>query len=135
MFVRVIHNNMFEHFTANNLILPTQSGLNLVLFCKNLLLSRTNESFQSFDNSFEVRDIFTDASKKFNKVTNSGLIFNLSQYGRSGNLIKLFQNCRLQVAHNGQGSCPSWCPSSMYSSSKFLLDIYQRSIRCFILKS
>ena len=60
---------MFEYFTANNLLLPNQSGL-----IKpgdsgiNQLLSIKHEIYQSFDNGFEFWDVLLDIMKAFNKV-------------------------------------------------------------------
>ena len=42
--------------------------------------------------SLEVRAIFLDISKAFDKVWHGGLIFKMRQNGISGQLLKLFQN-------------------------------------------
>ena len=43
-------------------------------------------------NSLEVRAVFLDISKAFDKVWHDGLIFKMRQHGISGWLLKLFQN-------------------------------------------
>ena len=44
---------------------------------------------ESFDEGFEVRGVFLDTSKAFDKVWHEGLIFKLKQNGISGNLLNL----------------------------------------------
>ena len=53
-----------------------------------------NEIHQAFENpkSLEVRAVFLDISKAFDKVWHDGLIFKLKQNSISGNLLKLFEN-------------------------------------------
>ena len=59
---------MYEFLTENNLISPNQSGFKPGYSCTNQLLSITHEIYKSFDDGLEVRDIFLDISKAFNKV-------------------------------------------------------------------
>ena len=58
------------------------------------LLYLVNEIHQVFESSMllEVRAVFLDISKAFDKVWHGGLIFKLKQNVVSGNLIKFFQN-------------------------------------------
>ena len=55
-------------FLANNLLAPTQSGLEPGGSCINQLLSITHEIYSSFEDGFEVRSNFLDISKAFHKV-------------------------------------------------------------------
>ena len=59
-------------------------------------------------NPFEVRTVFLDISKAFDKVCHDGLIFKLEQNGISGNLLKLLQNYlrnrKQRVVQNGSYS-------------------------------
>ena len=55
-------------FTANNLISKNQSGFKPGDSCINQLLSITHKVFTSFDNGLEVRSLFLDVSKGFDKV-------------------------------------------------------------------
>lgn len=59
---------MFEYFTAINLVSPNQSDFKLGDSYINQLSSVTNEIYQSFDNGFEVQDMFLDISKAVDKV-------------------------------------------------------------------
>ena len=69
---------MFEYFTAINLVSPNQSDFKLGDSYINQLSSVTNEIYQSFDNGFEVQDMFLDISKAVDKVWHDGLTLKLS---------------------------------------------------------
>ena len=70
---------MFEFFIANNLISKNQLGFRPGDSRINQLLSITHEIYLSFDDNLEVRDVFLDISKAFDKVLHKGLIFKLKQ--------------------------------------------------------
>ena len=77
---------MFGFFIENDLISQYKSGFKAAKFCINQLLSITHKIYQSFDDGFDVRSVFLDISKAFDKVWNDGIIFKLKQNGISGNL-------------------------------------------------
>ena len=81
IFERLLYDRMFEFFTANNLISKNHSGFRSGDSCINQLLSITHEIYQSFDDSLEVRAVFLDISKAFDKFRHKGLIFKLKQNG------------------------------------------------------
>ena len=81
IFERLMYNNLYEFFIKNDLISSNQSGFNQDGSCIYQLLSITHEIYQSFDNGFEVRGIFLDISKAFDKVWHKGFIFKLKQNG------------------------------------------------------
>ena len=58
------------------------------------LVSITDEIYSAFDcnPSLEVRDVFLDLSKAFDKVWRNVLIYILKLLGISGSLLKLIQN-------------------------------------------
>ena len=87
VFERLIYNSLFEYFIQNDLISPYQSGFKLGDSCTNQLISITHEIYQSFDDGFEVRGVFLDISKAFDKVWHDGLIYKLKQNGVAGDLL------------------------------------------------
>ena len=110
IFGRLIFNEMFIYFSANKPISKNQSGFQLGDPCINQLLSITHEIFTSFDNGLEVRSVFLDISKAFDKVWHEGIIFKLKQNGISGQRLHIlsdFLSSRKQrVVLDGQNS--SW---------------------------
>ena len=101
---------MFEFFIQNNLITPNQSGFKTDDSCINQLISTTHEIYKSFDDGYEVRGVFLDISKAFDKVWYQGLHYKLRQNGISGELLKILtdflDNRTQRVILNGQYS--SW---------------------------
>ena len=65
---RLIFNEMFGFLTESNLISSNQSGFKPGDSCINQLLSITHKIYKSFDNGFEVRGVFLDISKAFDKA-------------------------------------------------------------------
>ena len=105
---RLMFNEMFKFFIENELISSNQSGFKPGDSCVNQLVSITHEIYKSFDERHEVRGVFLDISKLFEKVGHDGIIINLTQNGISGNLLKLLRDFlrerRQRVALNGQVS-------------------------------
>ena len=101
---------MLKYFLDNNLISPKQSGIRPGDSCINQLLSINHDIFTSFDNGLEVRGVFLDIFKAFDKVWHDGLIYKLKQNGIKDKLLCLlidFLKKRQQrVVLNGQSS--SW---------------------------
>ena len=56
---------------------PNQSEFKLGNSCTNQLLAITHKIHKSFDEGFEVRGVFLDILKAFNKVWHESLIFKL----------------------------------------------------------
>ena len=68
IFERLIFNEMFIYFSANKLISKNQSAFQPGDSCINQMLSIGHGIFTSFDNGLEVRSVFLDISKAFDKV-------------------------------------------------------------------
>ena len=65
---------MFGFFLENKLITPHKSGFKPGDSCINQLLSIAHEIYKSFDDGFELRIVFLDISKAFDKVWHDGII-------------------------------------------------------------
>ena len=98
-----------------NLLNPHQSGYCPEDSCVHQLLSITYDIYKSFDAnpSLEVRGIFLDMSKAFDRVWHEGLLFKLKRLGLSGKyygIINSFlRNRHQRVVLNGHrpGGLPS----------------------------
>ena len=114
IFEKLLFNGLYSFFEDNKLLNPCQSGFKKHDFCINQLVSITHQIYSAFDcnSSVEVRGVFLDLSKAFDKVWHNGLIYKLKSLGISGSLLKLIQNYldnRFQrVLLNGQTS--EWKP-------------------------
>ena len=108
IFQKLIFNEMFKFFNENSLISPKQSGFKPGDSCINQLISITHEIYEALDARFEVRSVFLDISKAFDKVWHEGVLFKLSQNRISGNLLKLLtdflKNRKQGVTLDGQTS-------------------------------
>ena len=97
---------MFLFFIENKLIAATHSGFKPGDYCINQLIAITHEIYQSFDAGYEVRGVFLEISKAFDKVWHDGLIFKLKQNDISGKLLNLIKdflkNRKQRVVLNGQ---------------------------------
>ena len=77
---------MYEYFIENGLISSSQSGFKPRDSCISQLL------YESFDSAIEVRNVFLDMSKAFNKVWQKGLIHKLKRNGVAVNLLNTLAN-------------------------------------------
>ena len=97
-----------------NLLNSNQSGFRSNDSCESQLLSIVHDIYSSFDchPSLEVRGIFLDISKAFDRVCHEGLLYKVESIGISGTplrLIESFLSGRYQpVLLNGWTS--SWSP-------------------------
>ena len=112
MFERLIFNSLslFKYIDENELLNPNQSGFRPFVSCINQLLSINHEIFSNFDCDppKDIRAVFLDISKAFDKIWLPGLIFKIKSFGISGDLLELIKNFlsnRFQrVVLNGQTS-------------------------------
>ena len=110
IFEKIIFNSLFKYLEDNKLLNCNQSGFRLGDSCVHQLLSITHETYKSFgaNPSLEVRGVFLDISKTFNRIWHDGLLYKLKLLeicGRYYNLIQSFLEHRHQrVVLNGQSS-------------------------------
>ena len=84
---RCVHKHLTNYFIENNVITPYQSGFVGGDSTVNQLLYLSNEFFKALDEGREIRVVFCDISKPFNRVWHRGLIHKLRSVGLSGSLI------------------------------------------------
>ena len=110
IFKQLLYNEMLNFLVENHLISPKQSGDWPGDSYINQLLSINHEIFSAFDIGLEVRGLFLDISKAFDKVWHAGLIDKLRQNSICGDLINILNDLstsrKQRVVLNGQGA--SW---------------------------
>ena len=110
IFEKIIFSKINNFLLDEDLLNPNQSGIRLGDSCINQLLAITHEISKAFDcnPSLEVRSVFLDISKAFDKVWHEGLLYKIKSMYISGelyNLLESFLLGRLQmVVLNGQTS-------------------------------
>ena len=110
VFERIIFKKLYNYLISNNLITKNQSGFRPGDSVTNQLLSIVHDIHTAFDdkNCLEVRSIYLDMSKAFDKVWHDGLIFKLKQNGIEGKFLILLRNYltdrKQRVVINGKES-------------------------------
>ena len=99
---------MYNHFISNNLITKNQSGFRPNDSVTNQLICLVHTIHSSLDVNLDVRSVFLDMSKAFDKVWHEGLLFKLKQNGVNGKLLNLLKsylaNRNQRVLLNGSES-------------------------------
>ena len=105
---RILFLNMHNLFSYNGLITKYQSGFQPGDSVTNQLISLADSIHSSIDINLEVRSVFLDMSKAFDKVWQDGLLFKLKQNGITGNLLillkKSLSNWKQGVVISGSAS-------------------------------
>ena len=105
IFEKIIVYNLYTFIRDNNLLSPFQSGFRPGDSTINQLISITTEIYEAFENHDEVRALFLDISKAFDKVWHEGLLHKLKQNGITGSLHQLLgdylSNRKQRVVLNG----------------------------------
>ena len=74
-----------------------QSGFKPGDSCINQLWPITHDIYKSFDFGEEIRGVFLDISKAFDKVWYDAIVFKLEQNGISGNLHKILHDFSVNI--------------------------------------
>ena len=80
---KIMHKYLFNFFRDNNVITPFQSGFVPGDSTVNQLIDIYNAFCKALDEGKEVRAIFCDISKAFDRVWHKGLLFKLKSEGVS----------------------------------------------------
>ncbi|MCG8078294.1 MAG: hypothetical protein JAY75_18895, partial [Candidatus Thiodiazotropha taylori] len=87
---RLVFKHLYNHFRDNNIITAFQSGFISGDSTVNQLTYLYNTFCQALDSGKEVRAVFCDISKAFDRVWHAGLLKKLQAVGISGNQLKWF---------------------------------------------
>jgi hypothetical protein len=126
VFEKLIHNNLYQFLNSRGLLTPKNSGFRTGDGTVNQLISIVDKIYEGLDKGCDVRMVFLDLSKAFDKVWHKGLIFKMESLGVSGSLLCFFRHYlsdRFQrVVVNGQSS--EYQP--VLAGVPFILDLYER---------
>ena len=86
------HKHVYNYCIANNIISPFQSGFVHGESTIYQLLDLYNTFCEAVDSGKEVRVVFCDISKAFDRIWHDGLLHKLSCIGISGNLSNWFRD-------------------------------------------
>ena len=106
----------------NNIITPYQSGFQSGDSTINQLVYLYNKFLKALDEGKEIRLVFCDISKAFDRVWHKGLIFKLKSIGVSGDMLEWFTN---YLSNRRQRVCIRGCISPWL---KILAGVPQGSI-------
>ena len=89
---RCVYKHVYNHLLQNHILTRNQSGFTKGDSAVNQLVNISNEFGKAFDSGKEIRVVFCDISKAFDRVWHKGLLSKLKQSGISGNLLNWFEN-------------------------------------------
>ena len=87
---KIVHKHMFNFFHENQVLTALQSGFVPGDSTVNQLTDLYNTFCHALDEGKEVRAVFCDISKAFDRVWHKGLLYKLSSVGISGSLLQWF---------------------------------------------
>ena len=110
IFEKLIFDKLYLYIFSNNFIDDRQSGYRHGDSTVKQLLSITHEIYKAFDANKELRAVFLDISRAFDKVWAEGLIFKLKRIGIEGDMLNILTsflaNRKQRVTMDG--TCSDW---------------------------
>ena len=105
---RCVHKHLYNYVTSHQLLTPLQSGFVQGDSTTYQLLHTYHTFCKAVDKGKEVRAVFCDISKAFDRVWHKGLLHKMSGIGCSDNVLKWFASYlsgrRQRVVLNGKAS-------------------------------
>ena len=92
VFERIVFKNVFNYLKVTNFFTPSQSGFLPGDSTVNQVVFLYNKICKALDEGLEIRVIFFDISKAFDKVWHEGLLYKISKAGTGGKLLSWFLN-------------------------------------------
>ena len=91
---KLMYDSLYSYLASCNLLDPNQSCFRPGNSTINQLVSMTHTIFIAFDcnPTLDVRSVYRDISKAFDRVWHVGLIYKLKRYGVSGQFLSLVQS-------------------------------------------
>ena len=89
---RCVHKHLFNYIRENDILTSFQSGFIAGDSTTFQLLHTCHAFCEAFDAGKEVRVVFCNISKAFDRVWHRGLLYKLSRIGCSDHLIKWFSS-------------------------------------------
>ena len=107
-----MYDSLYSHLVSCKLLNPNQSGFRPGDSTINQLICIKHTIFKALDCNppLDVRSVYLDVSKAFDRVWHDGLIYKLKRYGVSGRFLSLIINFlkdqKQRTVLNGQ--CSDW---------------------------
>ena len=92
IFEKIIYDNLYCYIFNNNFITDKQSGYRRNDSTVKQLLSITHEIYKAFDESKELRAVFLDISRAFDRVWHAGLLYKLEKIGLEGEVLNILSS-------------------------------------------
>ncbi len=110
LFEQIVNKRLLQHCISNNILSPNQSGFRKCDSTINQLLYIMHECYLKLELSNDLRYIFLDISKAFDRVWHDRLLLKLKSYGIEGNVLKWIQSYlyKRQIRVVIDGECSSW---------------------------
>ncbi len=89
---RLVHDKLYSYLTSNSFLTPLNSGFRKQDSAVNQLVALNDSICKSLDQKHDVRAVFLDLSKAFDRVWHRGLLFKLRQLGITGPILSWLES-------------------------------------------